>query len=51
MRSHLLSDLFPDLDKPEYQTLFEKLGFMLVTATITGILLAITAVLVLRSRV
>lgn len=36
--SHFLSDHFPDLDHPKYQSAFEKIGFLLVTTAIIGAL-------------
>jgi len=45
--AHFLSDLFPEIEHPQYQSAFEKISFVLVTATIIGALAAgLTAVLV-----
>jgi hypothetical protein len=42
--AHYLSDHFPDLDHPKYQSVLEKIGFLLVTTMIVG---ALAGVLVL----
>jgi hypothetical protein len=34
--SHFLSDLFPDLGHPRYQSVLETISFLIVLAMITG---------------
>jgi hypothetical protein len=38
--AHYLSDHFPDLDHPAYQTLVERISFIVVTAMLIGSLVA-----------
>ena len=38
--AHYLSDHFPDLDHPAYQTLVERISFVVVTAMLIGSLVA-----------
>jgi hypothetical protein len=42
--SHFLSAHFPDLDHPKYQSVLERIGFLIVTTMIIG---ALAGVLVL----
>jgi len=41
--SHFLSDSFPDLGHPRYQSTLEKLSFILVTSALVGTLIASVA--------
>ena len=45
--SHFLSDRFPDIDHPAYQTVFEKLGFVAVTMALVGLLIGSIALVVI----
>ena len=38
--AHYLSEHFPDLDHPAYQTLAERISFIVVTAMLIGSLVA-----------
>jgi hypothetical protein len=42
--SHFLSGHFPDLAHPWYQSTLQKIGFVFVTATIIGLLIAALAI-------
>jgi len=38
--AHYLSDHFPDIDHPAYQSLVERISFIVVTAMLIGSLVA-----------
>jgi hypothetical protein len=38
--AHFLSEHFPDLEHPKYQSVLEKLLFLIITAMIIGLLAA-----------
>jgi hypothetical protein len=41
--THYLSDHFPELVEPPYQTTFERIGFVLVAAMLGGLLIGAVA--------
>jgi hypothetical protein len=46
--AHFLSDLFPEIEHPKYQSVLEKISFLAVATAIVGALIAgISAVLAL----
>ena len=44
--THFLSDRFPDLGHPAYQSALEKVGFILVTGMLLGSLLGALAMVI-----
>jgi hypothetical protein len=44
--SDFLSTAFPDLGRPRYQSTLERLGFILVTSSLVGILLTSLALVI-----
>ena len=38
--AHFMSDLFPEIDHPKYQSVLEKISFLAITTTILGALIA-----------
>jgi hypothetical protein len=38
--AHFLSDLFPEIEHPKYQSVLEKISFLAITTTILGALIA-----------
>ena len=41
--AHLMSDLFPEIEHPKYQSVLEKISFLAVSTTILGALIAALA--------
>ena len=44
--SNFLSDAFPDLGRPRYQSTLEKLSFVLVASSLVGILITSLALVI-----
>ena len=44
--SHFLSETFPDLGRPRYQSTLEKLCFILVASSLVGILITSLALVI-----
>jgi len=41
--THYLSDHFPELVEPPYQTMLERIGFVVVATTLVGLLVGAVA--------